>query len=56
MNVSIISTYGRKEKKAFCAQRLKGVLIELAESELYSPEYSHLISREGVEKVKRKLG
>ncbi|WP_424964285.1 hypothetical protein [Ekhidna sp.] len=56
MNVSIISTYGRMEnRKESGLRKIRKTLLELAENHLNSPETSHLISREGVEKLKRKL-
>ena len=55
MNVSIISTYVKNENKPFNSRRFTKVLLELAEIHLNSPETSHLISREGVEKVRDKV-
>ncbi|MEQ9468105.1 MAG: hypothetical protein RLN88_11875 [Ekhidna sp.] len=57
MNVSIISTY--REKKAAevqpRAKRLSRLLLEIAERNLECPESGHLISLNGIEKLKRKL-
>lgn len=56
MNVSIISTYGRKEtSKESTAKKTTKFLLELAEDHLSSPETSQFISKEGVEKLKKKL-
>lgn len=56
MNISIISTYGRMEnRKESSLMKIRKTLLEVAENHLNSPETSHLISREGVEKLKRKL-
>ncbi|WP_420578179.1 hypothetical protein [Ekhidna sp.] len=56
MNVSIISTYGRGEsKKTTSSKKITQTLLELAEVHLESPETSQFISREGVEKLKKKL-
>lgn len=56
MNISIISTY-KKETSSnhFTARKVSEVLLHLAESHLQSPELSHFISEDGVNKVRKKL-
>lgn len=57
MNISIISTYGKKKSPKYQskARRLTQLLLEIAEKNLECPENKHLISLNGIEKVKRKL-
>ncbi len=56
MNISIISTYKNDaSEKRFVAKKVSKVLLELAELHLKSPDTSHLISENGVEKLRRKL-
>ncbi|MEQ8904192.1 hypothetical protein [Ekhidna sp.] len=55
MNVSIISTYGKRRSTEFGAKKISKILLELAEEHLQSPENSHYISVDGIEKLKKKL-
>ncbi|WP_436516535.1 hypothetical protein [Ekhidna sp. To15] len=56
MNISIISTYKSEvSEKRFVAKNVSRVLLELAELHLKSPDTCHLISEDGVEKLRRKL-
>jgi hypothetical protein len=55
MNISIISTYGKRNSNEFGARKISRILLELAEEHLQSPETSHYISSDGIEKVKKKL-
>lgn len=56
MNLSILSTY-KQEKRAArksTPDEISKILLELAEIHLSSPDTSHLISVEGVEKLRKK--
>ena len=56
MNISIISTYKNEAREEpFTAKKVSKVLLELAEMHLASPDTSHLISEDGVNKLRRKL-
>ncbi|MEP1032305.1 hypothetical protein [Ekhidna sp.] len=57
MNISIISTYKKEvSEEQFVAKKVSRVLLELAELHLKSPDTSHLISEDGIEKLRKKLG
>lgn len=56
MNISIISSYRNEvSEERFVAKKVSKVLLELAELHLKSPDTSHLISEDGVEKLRQKL-
>lgn len=55
MNVSIISTY-RSELDKRTARQTSRILLAQAEADLECPHSQALISKEGVEKVRNKLG
>lgn len=56
MNISIISTYKNETSSSqITARKVSQVLLDLAESHLQSPELSHFISEDGVNKVRKKL-
>ncbi|MEO9484795.1 MAG: hypothetical protein ABJG47_15150 [Ekhidna sp.] len=55
MNVSIISTYKEGKSSENKSRKISKVLLEIAETHLKSPETSHFISLDGVEKVRKKL-
>ena len=56
MNISIISTYKNEvTNDQFMARKVSEVLLDLAESHLQSPELSHFISEDGVNKIRKTL-
>lgn len=56
MNISVISSYKNEvSTDRFVARKISKVLLELAESHLNSPDTRHLISEQGVDKIRKKL-